>query len=212
MTPSQLEQAARERYNAVGETFWSQSEMLALMYAASQELATETKCIEQIYTTTTVSGTKEYAYPTSAIGIKYVTYNGIPIDPIDLDEGNSITLNTVTSNTTGSPLGYSTWNYTISLWPTPNDAQALKLWTYNEAQIITVTSTLEVPSVFHTRLINYMLSEMYAKDKDFNSAAYYKKIWEADKTYVKQWIAKRKRGHRFAAVKDEERLPMSYSG
>lgn len=211
MTPAQIEQAARERYNAVGETFWSSSEIMTLIYGACLELAIETLCIEQTYTTTTVSGTAEYAYPTNTISIKYITYNGIPVDPIDLDQGNSITLNTVTSNTTGSPLGYSIWNDTITLWPTPNDAQTLKIYSYNEPQEVTSNSTLEVPSVFHLRLVNYVVSEMYAKDKDFSSAKYYKGIWENDKIHIKRWVAKRKRGHRFAAVKDEEALPGSYS-
>jgi hypothetical protein len=211
MTPLEIEQAARERYNAVGETFWSQSEMMTLIYAACLEVATETLCIEQTYTTTTVSGTAEYAFPTNTIAIKYVTYNGIPVDPIDLDQGNSINLNTVSSNTTGSPLGYSIWNDTITLWPTPNDAQALKIYSYNEPQAVETTSTLEIPSVFHGRLINAIVAEMYAKDKDFSSAKYYKMLWEKDKIYIKQWMAKRKRGHRFAAVKDEELMARSYT-
>lgn len=212
MTPTQIEQAARERYNAVGDTLWSSSEIQTLMFSACQELATETKCIEQTYTTTTVSGTQEYAYPTNVIAIKYVTYNGVPVDPIDLDQAQAITLNTITSSTTGSPIGYTLWNSTISLWPTPNDTQTLKLYTYNEAQSITTTSTLEIPSVFHIRILNYINAFMASKDQNFVTAKYYLDLWERDKIYIKQWMAKRKRGQRFASVKDEEMMPMSFSG
>lgn len=212
MTPSQLEQAARERYNAVGETFWSQSEILTLIYGASLELATETKCIEETYTTTTVADTQEYDFPTNTISLKYVTYNGIPIDPIDLDQANSITLNTTTSNTTGSPLGYSVWGRTISFWPTPDDAKTVKLYTYDEPQVIVITSTLQVPSTFHIRMLNYINAHMAFKDSNFTMYDKLIALWEKDKLYVKQWVAKRKRGHRFAAVKDEESMPFSYSG
>lgn len=212
MTPSQIEQACRERYNAVGETFWSQSEIFTLLTNACQEIATETKCIESTYTTTTVSGTQEYPFPDYVIDVKRVTYDGIKLSNIDLRRSDALTLNNTTTTITGTPDYYSVWNNTIILFPTPNDAKTLKLYTHNEPQAIAVTSTLEVPSVFHGRLINYVVSEMYAKDKDFSSARHYKELWMQDKLEIKRWINKRRRADSFQTVLDEDSLPNTILG
>lgn len=206
MTLTQLEQAARERYNAVGETFWSTSEMINLIYAACLELSIETKCIERTYTTTTVASTQEYAFPTGTLAIKRVTYNGRKLMPITFREDDTLTLDNSITTTTGTPTYYIVWNDTIILRPIPDNALTLKVYSINEAQALTSTSTLEVPTFTHMRLVNYMLSEMYAKDKDFSSAGYYKKIWEQDKLEIKRWLRKRRRTDAFVGVQDEEML------
>ena len=212
MTPSAVEEAARQRYNAVNETFWSQDEIFTLEYLASQEMALETKCIERTYTTTTVASTQEYAYPTNVISIKRVTYNGAKLAPIDLRRMDSLTLNTSSTTVTGTPDYYAEWNGTLILFPTPDAAQTLKVYSFNEPQVITVSSTLEIPTAFHGRLVNYILSEMYAKDKDFPSAKYYKDLWLKDIQEVKRWIARRRRGDSFATVVDESSLQNTILG
>jgi hypothetical protein len=206
MTPAEIEQAARERYNAVGETFWSQAEILNLIYAACLEISIETKCIERVYTTTTVASTQEYAFPTNAIAIKRVTYNGRKLKPTTFREDDSLTLDNSISTTTGTPAYYVVWNNTIILRPIPDSAVTLKIYSINEADEIDSTSTLEVPTFTHMRIVNYVVSEMYAKDKDFSSAGYYKKLWEQDKLEIKRWLRKRRRTDSFVGVQDEEML------
>ena len=213
MTPTELEQAARERYNAVGETFWSSSEMRTLIYAACQELALETKCIERVYTTTTVASTQEYEFPTNVISVIRVTWYGQKLEPIDQRMGDSLTLSQNGVSVTGTPQYYAQFNNTFILYPTPNDAQALKVWAAVEAQPLTTASTeLEVPTWTHTRLINFLLAEMYPKDKDFTSAGYYRGLWNNDKAQVKAWMRKRLRGDAPAQVKDEMSLPNTILG
>ncbi len=56
MTPTQIEEAARRRYNSVGDTFWSSDEIMQLMTDACLELAKEALVIEATYTTSTVVG------------------------------------------------------------------------------------------------------------------------------------------------------------
>jgi hypothetical protein len=212
MTPTQIEQAARERYNAVGETFWSQSEMLSLIYAACLEISIETKCIERTYTTTTVASTQEYAFPTNTLAIKRVTYNGKKLMPITFREDDVLTLDNQSSTSTGTPQYYAVWNSTLILRPIPDAAQTLKIYSINEAQSLTIASTLEVPSFAHMRLVNYVVSEMYAKDKDFSSAAYYKKLWEQDKLEIKRWLRKTKRTDSFTGVQDDSMLANTVIG
>lgn len=212
MTPADIELAARQRYNAVGETFWTAAEYLGLIYAACLELAQETQCIQRTYETTTVIGQQEYAFPTTTAAIKRVTYNGNKLRMINLREDDALTFNNSTTTATGNAQYYATWNYTMILRPIPDSAVTLKIYSINEPQVLTSTSTLEIPSLFHMRIVDYLLSEMYAKDKDVNTAAYYRKLWEKAKIDVKKWVRLRNRTDSFTSVQDEEALPESFLG
>lgn len=203
MTPAQIETQARQAYNAVGETFWSQAEFLATIWRACLEISTESKCIENAYTTTTVASTQEYAYPTNTISIKRVTYAGVKLEPIDFRRADGLSL--ASSTATGTPMYYAEWDGVLILYPMPDAAGTLKIYSFSEpAEIQTSSQTLEVPSAFHGRIVNFVLSEMYAKDKDFNSAQYYRNLWEGDKKEIKRWVAKRRRGDTFQTVVNEE--------
>ena len=129
MTPTQLESAARQRYNAVNDSFWSQAEMLGMIYQAQMELAAECLVIQNKYTTTTVASQQAYAWPTRAISIKRVTYDGAKIDPIDMREDDAISLSNTTSIATGTPQFYFSWENSIYLQPVPSEAKTLEIWT-----------------------------------------------------------------------------------
>lgn len=203
MTPAEIELAARNNYNAVNESFWSQDEIFGLIWRACLEYSTIAKGIERTYSATTVAGTAEYSYPTNTISIRRVTYDGIKLEPIDQRTLDSMSLNS-TSIPEGQPQYYTEWNNELTLFPTPDDALELKIWSYNEPDEVTNTSTLEIPTVFHGRLVNFVLSEMYAKDKDFPSAQYYRALWEKDLEEMKRWNKRRKRGDSFGTVINED--------
>lgn len=204
MTPTQIEEAARRRYNAVSDNLWSQEEIFQLIYDACLEAALECNIIENTYTTTTVSGTQSYVYPTGTIAIKRLTWNGSKLKPITLREDDIATgLNQATTET-GTPIFYYIWDEAIYLRPTPNAAQTLKVFSYNEPQTLTVSSTLEIPTVFHMRLVNYIVHAMAAKDSNITVANFYLARWEKDKIEMKKFVAKKKRTDSFAQVGDEE--------
>lgn len=212
MTPSDIEEAARRRYNSVGDSFWSQDEIFQLIYDACLELALETKCIERTFTSTSVSGTQEYAYPTNVIGIKRVTYDNKKLKPINFREDDAITGLNQAVSTTGSPSYYFFWDYVMSFRPIPDDAKTIKVWAYVQPSVITSTSTLEVPTEFHMKLVNYVLGTMAAKDTNWDAADRYMQMWTKTKVDVLKWVAMRKRLDSFANVIDEEQSVGSYLG
>jgi len=212
MTPTQIEEAARRRYNAVNDTFWSQDEIFQLIFDACQQMARECKIIERSYSTTTVSSQQEYDFPTDTISIKRVTWNGIKLKPITMREDDGVTGLNMTTTATGTPQYYWIWNYTISLRPIPNDAQTLKIWSYNQPSTLTSTSTIEIPSEFHMELVNYVVQSMAEKDSNFKAAQYYALKWQKALMDAKRWVAKRKRSDSFPTVQDEEQLVESYLG
>lgn len=212
MTPTEIETWARQRYNAVNDTFWSQAEILNYMTGACMRAARRCGLIERTYTTTTVSGTQEYDFPTNAIAIKRVTYNGAKLTPINMREDDAVTGLNMATTSTGTPEYYYIWNYTIALRPIPNAAHTLKIWSLNTPSALSITSTLEIPSQFHEDIIHYINREMALKDSNFNAAKAYGDLWEQSLVEMDKWAKKRKRSDGFATVQDEEKLIEGYYG
>jgi len=213
MTPGEIVEAARNRYNAVGDSFWSTQEIYDLIYQAISEVADEGLVIERDYTTTTVSDTQEYDFPTAAIAIKRVTWNGTKLTKIDMIEDDVVTGLNQETTATGNPEYYWVWQNTISLRPVPGSAETLKIWAYvYPSEITTATQVLELPVQFHHRLINYVLHAMSAKDSNYEASKFYLALWERDKVFIKQSMRRQKRADKFTTVKDEQMIVETYLG
>lgn len=210
MTPVQLEEYCRLRYNAVGDTFWSSDEIQKYITDGCMELARDCLVIERTYTSTTVNGTQSYDFPTNAMAIKRVTWDGYKLTPIDMRDDDAITGMNMATTDTGNPRYYWIWDNAIYLRPIPGSAATLKLWTVNFPSTVTTTSTLEIPDQFHLRLADFVNQQMAAKDQNFKGAEYYGQLWEKDKEDVKKWMRKMKRADGFASVKDENMVVETY--
>lgn len=213
MTPAEIELAAREQYNAIGDTNWSQLEIFRLIYAACLKLSRETLCIERTYTTSTVADQQEYAYPTNTIGIMRVTYEGKKLSPITFQEDDVLSMDNANTDTTGTPQYYAIWNETLYLRPVPSEVGTLKVFSYSEPQTITsTTATLEVPTQFHMAIVDFILERMFSKDQNDKFASYHRAIWNEEIASAKRWAQKKKRTDGMAVVKDEDSLSKTVMG
>ena len=204
MTPAEVETAARRKVNAVNSSFWSQLEIMDYIFQACLEMAREALVIENTYTTTSVSAQQEYAQPTNTIGIKRITYNGQKVEPITFRQADEMSLSNAVVTAAGTPSGYVIFDETIYFYPTPSDSTStIKILAYVEPQAVTSTSVLEIPTQFHMDLVDKVVSEMYAKDENFDMAQWFDGKWEKAKLRAKNWKAKQKRGDSFASVHDE---------
>lgn len=204
MTPTQILTSAKQRYNAVGDSFWSDDELLGLLYDACLDMTRESLSIERTYSTSTVASQQEYAYPTDTISIKRITYEGRKLTQINMREDDRITGLNQSTTSTGTPAFYFIWNETISLRPIPSAVGTLKIYSYNEPAVLTISSTLEIPTQFHMDTVNYIVSEMASKDMNFKKAEYYAAKWEKAKLNAKKFARKQKRGDAMAHVMAEE--------
>lgn len=212
MTPTQIETAARNRYNAVGDTFFSSSEILDLMWQACIEISRLTGLIEQSYTTSTVASQQEYSYPTNAMSIKRITYNGAKLQKITMREDDAITGFNQSTTDEGTPTYYFIWNREIYLRPIPADVGTLKIFTQNEPQVITSTSTLEIPTHFHMDLVHYICSQMAMKDQNVDVMKMHDEKWQMALINAQKWARLNKRSDTFSNVQDEEHLIGGYLG
>lgn len=209
MTPSEIETAARRKYNSVNSSFYSSSEVYDLIYQAEMEIARETKMLEGVTTTTSTAADNTYSFPTGVLEIKRVEYNGCKLQRIDFREDDAITLANSDTTAQGTPLYYFVWAETLYLRPIPDtSSDTIRIYYFKMPTAVTSASqTLEVPSLFHMCIVDYVAAEMAAKDQNFETAQYYRDAWyNKHLPSMKQWVSKRKRGDAFGVVKDEENL------
>lgn len=212
MTPLEIEEYSRNQYNAISDTFWSSDEIMTYIYDASMQLAREAFIIEANSSQSTVISQQEYAFPTYAMAIKRITYNGQKLKPIDFRDDDSLTLSLSTSTAVGTPLYYFVWNETLFLRPIPDAIGTLIIRTYNEPTPVTSSSTLEVPTRYHLDMGNLVLSKMAAKDSNINMATYYMNLWQANLLKARKLWRREKRGDAFTIVKDENTHPFTIIG
>lgn len=212
MTPTQIETAARNRYNAASDSFFSSSEILDYMWQACVELSRDTNLIENVYLTTTVANQQEYAYPSTAIALRRVSYNGAKLQLITMREDDAITGLVQSTTDSGTPAYYFIWNRQIYLRPIPADAGTLKIFTFNEPQVLTSVSVLEIPTHFHMDLVYYICAAMAMKDSNQNVAKMYDDKWQQVLMNAKKWARLNKRADKFSNVQDEEHLIGGYLG
>lgn len=218
MSPTDIETYARAKYNAVNDTFFTSTEIQYLIYQAQLELANECNIVENMYQTTTVQGTRQYSFPTQTRIIKrieYINLAGIAVklEPITFREDDALTLVNVASTTQGTPQFYSIFNFSIYLRPIPDTTGCtLNLYSYNEPQVVTTSSVLDVPTPFHMDIVDFVVMHMYLKDKDPTSAMFYKQLWVEAKSRAKRWVQKRKRGDAFTITQNEDNLAVTLTG
>lgn len=202
MTVSQILEDARNNLNAVSDSFWSDNELLYKLYRVMLKVARETRCIENIYTTTTTASTAEYTKPTRSIEIWRVTYNGTKLQLIDHRQYDSINPNSASSS--GTPGYYFYFDDTLTLYPTPGSAVTLKIWSYDEPSVPGLSSTLEIPTQYHDVLVDGLTSEMCPKDLGHPLTIYWAKKYSEGIREILAHRKRSKRGDRMAIVKLEE--------
>lgn len=213
MTSAQIEAAARNKYNSTGDTFYSTTEIVDYIYQAQLELAQVCPIIEAAYTTTSVAGQQEYSYPTGTSEIKRVTYDGRKLQPITFRDDDAVTGLRADTTSTGTPELYAIWNRTIYLRPVPDVASiTIKIFSVNEPQPMTTASQLEVPTLFHMDIVDFVVSQMAYKDENDRVGDRYEKRWGAAKIRAKAWCQKRKRGDSFGFVQSEEQHAVTQFG
>jgi hypothetical protein len=212
MTPSEINTYVRQAYNATSDSFFSDTEIYSYIYDAEMQLAREAKCIRTVYSTTTVASQQEYIRPSRAIAIKRITYDGSKLLKISDKIDDLYTLNQQDTTATGTPMYYWEWGTTLYLRPVPDSALTLNIYTYDQPDTVTNTSTLDVPSRYHTDIANFVLWRMALKDKNFDVANSYSAIWSKNLSDAKRYEAKILRGDGFTGVMDEFPLPTSSIG
>jgi hypothetical protein len=199
LTPAEIETQVRARYNASGDPHFTSAEIRNCIWQAEMELALEAFVIESTTTTASVANTQTIAYPTNCIAVRRLEYDGkkIRVSSLEADPKTS------TTQVYGTPGEYAIWNDTIYLYPTPDAVKTVKIFHYNQpTEVTTSSTTMSVPVRYHTDIIDYCLSIMYAKDQNTQMATYHRNQWESNVSKIKRNRKKEKSSDGFAVVKE----------
>lgn len=213
MTPAQIETAARRKYNSLSSSFFATAEIYDLIYQAELEISAITKMLEgrTVISGGSVAGTQSYAFPTGVLELKRVEYDGKELLKIDFRQDDAATAGDSNTTSQGIPEFYYEWDNTLYLRPIPSaSSEQIRLYYYKEPVAVTSASqTLEVPATWHMAIVDFVVAEMAAKDKQFDQATFYMDRWQnVHLPAMLAWVRKRKTGSRFNIVKDVE----SYGG
>ena len=213
MTPLQIETFARRLMNAESSQFWSQAEIIEnYLYTCALELATETLCIQNRYTTPSVASQQEYTVPSRMISVLRVDYNGEKLKPISFKQLDSIDLNTNTT-TTGTPQYYYHFDDVFGLFPVPDTAAlTITIHSYDEPSQTTAVSTLEIPTRYHNYLAQGVAYLMSLKELGHPNTAHFERKWAQAIFKVKRTERGLKNRDTFNRVIREEDLPQTYLG
>jgi hypothetical protein len=213
MTTATIETAARRRLNAASSTFWSSTEIIEdCLYFALVDLCNRAKCYETSSTATSVVGTAGYTKPTSAIDLKYVEYDGQPLELTTKREIYALNLNG-TAAPLGRPTHYYLWGSSYYLYPTPDEALTITLFYTSGPGAITSGSTIPVPLQFQSRLVNGVAYYMLLKETDDPRIPVFEKRWfDVDIPWcVDEWIRLKNAG-KAPRVRLEETLLTTDTG
>jgi hypothetical protein len=200
MTPQQIINAARTRYNSEGDTFFSDAMLLDSIFEAETILVNEFAPIEATFSTVSVSGTRDYEFPTTTISIKRVLYNSKPVEKMELYNDPK----TTTSTPSGEPYGYTVWDNIIVFYPTPSvSGDTITLYTYELPTLLAATTDpMNVPVKYHPHIIDYVLYHMCLKDNNTGLASVYLASWSRNLDRLKRSHAKEKRTDTFTRVRE----------
>lgn len=177
MTITEFVDYVRNMHNASADSNWSDSEIYKLAQARSNEAVGIIGLIEAVTTTTSTASTQQVAYPTNAILIRRVLYNGVALRQMTFREWEARRVSG--TDPTGTPREFVTWNNVIYLVPVPTaNGDTIKI--YYDAQqssISSASSTLDIPEVLHTRIADGVIAMMYAKDLNAGMASFFENKW-----------------------------------
>lgn len=212
MTPTEILDAARDLYNASGDTYFSDTQMYNWLWNGCHEMARKAWLIENIYTSTTVASQQGYSYPDYTLAIKRVTCDGRKLKRITGREDDSISLSNAATLTTGLPQYYTDFDNVIYLRAVPDDAYTLEIWSYDDHPVIAAASTILLPTLFHMDLVDYLLYRMFAKDKDITNSMAAKADWQQHVVDAVAFQRRKRRTDSFATVQSEDALPSTILG
>lgn len=152
---------------------WSDNEIYKIIQTKANEVLGIIGLIEGKTTTTSTSGTADYAYPTNFIRIRRVWYDGVPLKYLSFRQFESRKPSGTAPS--GTPREFMVWDDVITVIPTP-DTSSDTITVFGEKQQSTISSslsTIDIPEVFHGALMDLCLSEMYPKDLNAQFANFY---------------------------------------
>jgi hypothetical protein len=146
---------------------------------AQTEIAKANRLLQVTATINTVAGTASYllsGLPSPILDLQVARYDGHTLRGIAKEEADALLADRTAANAgTGTPAVFWAWANSIYLYPTPNAVKVLSIdFTRIPVAVVAAGDTPELPTRWHTRIVDYCLAQAYLLDD--NQAAYERAI------------------------------------
>lgn len=180
--------SARQRLNETSTAFFTDANLVSFCDEAQKYFVRETKCLEGISTSTSVSGTQSYSLPSDFYALRRIKYDGKPVKKagfLDIDESDIDE-----TDYSGDPISYYIWNDSIYFIPIPNvSGDTIKIFYYKSPAIIDATTdSLEINSLYDDAIITYMVYLALIKDGEEEKADYQMQECNAKISLIKKHL------------------------
>lgn len=156
---------------------------------AQRELALSNHLLQVTARTGSLVSQSEYGFPDNILELHSVKYKGVSLRGISLQEANELIPHhdDETNYPVGTPTHFWTWANTINLYPAPDVVgQNIILYYTRQPLIVTVvTDVPELPSAYHSRIVEYCLVQAYELDDNWEAAGIKAAQFQAGKTELR---------------------------
>lgn len=140
-----------------------------------REITQKNRVLKGTATIVAVANQAEYTLPEANIAaIESIHWNGIPVPGIPYAEVEKFITDyphTATNAGTGVPRMWYEWGGLVTFWPTPASADNIKLlYTKMPDEITSLADTLSLPDKYFNILVDYVLSQAYSMDEDWEAS------------------------------------------
>lgn len=148
-------------------TAWTNQAQIAIAHA--------TKCIQGRARSNLVAGTFAYDLPFGeAVEIVNLRINSVPVPGIEHGQAEQQLIDSDPFRTQTGPAQYWTkWGNTLEIYPTPTDSLTNGIDVFYIAVPVRVSNPadfLSLPDRYYTALLDYVMSEAYRLDEDYDAA------------------------------------------
>jgi hypothetical protein len=125
-------------------------------------------------TTSSVASQQEYVLPSDVMSLHSIWYEGLMLQNMSLAAAEEhVAKIGQTDYNVGTPVAWWTWANSLFLYPTPTSAVTngiTLLYTKYPVDVLTSSDALSVPLTYHNALLEYVLSQAYELDEDWQAS------------------------------------------
>lgn len=171
---SELALAVKRQFGDESGTQISDNDIIRWINQGQLSIAQQGEATRTTATTLSVAGQSTYNFPSDSILVlNAVFYDNIPLENYTFEQAQTSLLAEYGSTTqTATPFAWYEWENSINLFPIPDSSDVtIKIYCSKTPPTITsLSDNIGLPDTHYEVLLQYVLSQAYELDDDFNSA------------------------------------------
>lgn len=140
-----------------------------------QEIFRQNEPLKSTGTADLVAGQSTYAFPDNILQVQGIRINGMPLQFVSFQEAQDrIVVNDPTNSQTGTPQFWYEYGGNFFLYPVPSAGQVAGIQIFyipTPVLLTAITDNLTVPDTYFGRLCEFVMSQAYEMDENFEAAS-----------------------------------------